>query len=238
MPSTKEGELCPPGLMSCAGTTDINSGGEMQVRIEGRGWNGRGGRERAAPLAALALLTATLLPVALPSPVRADSPTPGGFVESTTSPEQRARVVPTLPARGPFTFPAPYNTTGVRVTNASDCGGRDCVRYVGYSYWRNTNNHVGSDTMLIFLGLAREAGGSGPTLYTYDKTTDQVTMAGPLFDSTHPLSWATGEGWYWSARQAAKLYVNQGAKLQRYDVYAKTFETVFDASVEFGGDKI
>ena len=91
--------------------------------------------------------------------------------------------MPPLPARGPFTFPAPYNTIGVRLTNAGDCGGADCVNYVGYSYWRNTNNHVGSDTMLIFLTLDRARGGGGPTLFSYDKTTDQVTVVGPLFDA-------------------------------------------------------
>ena len=57
--------------------------------------------------------------------------------------------------------PSPYGTTGIRLTNGSDCGGSDCVNYVGYSYWRNINNHAGSDTMLIFLGLNRNRGG-GP----------------------------------------------------------------------------
>ena len=53
-----------------------------------------------------------------------------------------------LPAKGKFTFPAPYNTQAVRLTNAADCGGADCVSAIGYSYWRNINNHVGKDTML------------------------------------------------------------------------------------------
>src|SRR5262245_53064920 len=171
-------------------------------------------------------------------PARAQvSPAPGGFVEPATSTETRTRVVPPLPARGPFTFPAPYNSTGVRLTNASDCGGADCVRYVGYSYWRNINNHVGSNAMLIFLSLDRRLGGGGPTLYRYDKTTDQVTVVGPLFDASHPLSWASGEGWYWSGTQPTKLYVNQGAKLLRYDALARSLETVFDASTQFGTDK-
>ena len=34
---------------------------------------------------------------------------------------------------GSFTFPSPYNTTGIRLTTADDCGGQDCVRPVGYS---------------------------------------------------------------------------------------------------------
>ena len=63
-----------------------------------------------------------------------------------------------LPSRGTFTFPSPYRTTGVRLSNASDCGGADCVLPVGYSYWSNINNHAGSDTMLIFLGLESPEG--------------------------------------------------------------------------------
>jgi hypothetical protein len=101
-----------------------------------------------------------------------------------TSTQVRAAVMPTLPARGPFTFPAPYGTTGVRITNVSDCaGGTDCLDYVGYSYWRNMNYHVGSDSILIFLTLDRNRGGGGPTLFSYNKLTDQVTKVGPLFDS-------------------------------------------------------
>src|SRR5215831_12907573 len=166
-------------------------------------------RVRQSILAALAL-------IAFSNPAGAQSPAPGGFLETTTSTETRARVTPALPARGPFTFPAPYHTLGVRITNASDCGGKDCVDYVGYSYWRNTNNHVGSNTMLIFITLDRARGGAGPTLYSYDKTTDQITLVGPLFDAADVLSWATGEGWYWSPTQAAKLYVTSGAVLYRY----------------------
>ena len=99
---------------------------------------------------------------------------PGGFVESATSNGLRPRlsageIQAFLPSRGRFTFPSPYGTTGIRLTNAGDCGGSDCVSYVGYSYWRNINNHVGSDTMLIFLGLK----GPGPTLFSYNKNTGE-----------------------------------------------------------------
>jgi hypothetical protein len=147
--------------------------------------------------------------------------------------------MPDLPSRGKFTFPAPYNTVGVRLTNAADCGGQDhdCVNYVGYSYWRNSNNHVGSSTMLIFLTLDRARGGSGPTLFRYNKQTDQVTVVGPLFDPANPLSYATGEGWYWSGTKRNALYINNGPRLYRYDVMAHQFETVFDASVQYGADR-
>ncbi len=88
----------------------------------------------------------------------------------------RAEIEAFLPAngaKGRFTFPTPYNTEGVRLTNAADCAfGQDCLWYVGYSYWRNTNNHVGSPLMLIFLGMDRNRGGVGPTLIAYNKLTD------------------------------------------------------------------
>src|SRR5438552_1124732 len=64
----------------------------------------------------------------------------GGFIDSSTSAGLRpmlsaGQIQTFLPQRGTFTFPEPYATTGVRLTNASDCGGQDCVHSVGYSYW-------------------------------------------------------------------------------------------------------
>src|SRR6266403_1969289 len=55
---------------------------------------------------------------------------PGGFVELATSvdvrpPLTQVQVDALLPSRGLFTFPAPYLTQGVRLTNASDCDGGD-----------------------------------------------------------------------------------------------------------------
>jgi hypothetical protein len=165
----------------------------------------------------------------------ADPPPPGGgFMEKAGSPALRARFtraqidafLPANGARGAFTFPAPYNTKGIRLTNASDCGGNDCLWYVGYSYWRNINNHAGKNEMLILLGMDRNAGGAGPSLIAYNKTTDQVQNRGPLFGPSDPYSYSTGEGWYFSAKQATKLYVYLvgGAKLWRYDVIAKKAE--------------
>src|SRR5438094_8997275 len=60
---------------------------------------------------------------------------PGGFLERATTGQIRPRlsvaeIQALLPARGAFTFPAPYNTTGVRLSNADDCAGGDCVDYV------------------------------------------------------------------------------------------------------------
>jgi len=134
-------------------------------------------------------------------------------------------------------FPAPYHTEAVRITDASDCGGTDCVAAVGYSYWRNTNAHDGSNDMWIFLGLNSQRGGSGPTLFKLDKTTDTITKMGPLFAPTSPFVQHTGQGWYFSASRPNSLYVDDGPKMLRYDVVSKDFETVFDVTAQFGGNR-
>jgi len=167
-----------------------------------------------------------------------------GFLTTSTSPDVRpllsaSQIESFVPARGGFTFPSPYLTQGARITNASDCGGSDCVNYVGYSYWRNMNNHVGSDTILIFLGLDRNHGGGGPTLFGYSKSSRQVTNLGPLFDPSNALSGENGEGWYWSHSRPNTLYVkqNSGSQLLRYDVSTRQLETVFDVASQYGADK-
>jgi hypothetical protein len=169
---------------------------------------------------------------------------PGGFIEKTNSTAVRpllsaSQIQAMLPSRGPFVFPAPYGTEGIRLTNASDCGGADCVSYVGYSYWRNINNNAGSATLLTFVSLLRNRGGAGPSLFRVDKTTGAVTPLGPLFASTDPLSWSTGEGWYFSATAPNMLYVSSGTgtKLQRYDVMAHALTTVFDVGPQYGADR-
>jgi hypothetical protein len=99
------------------------------------------------------------------------------------------------------------------------------------------NNHVGSNQMLIFLGMDRVRGGQGPTLFSYDKTTDQVSSLGALFDSANPLSWATASGWYFSASRPTALYLNDGPRMVRYDVMSKTSEVVYDLTAQFGADR-
>src|SRR5882724_11806918 len=162
---------------------------------------------------------------------------PGGFLESDETSVVRGLISPTLinsfvPQRGLFTFPAPYNTQGIRITNSSDCGGQDCVDMI-YSYWRNMSNSTGSNTVYIFVGLDKNRGGQGPTLFSYDKTTDQLTEVGPLFDASSSYSWYSGEGWYFSYGMPTKIYMQDGSKLLRYDVLAHTFETVFDSTTQY-----
>ena len=167
----------------------------------------------------------------------------GGFLDSATSnglrPMLSAGQIQTfLPQRGTFTFPSPYSTTGVRLTNASDCGGQDCVSSVGYSYWNNTNNHVGSDTMLVFLGLERRKGGGGPTLFSYNKKTGETKNLGPMFSADSPYSWSSGEGWYFSASQPNTIYMNDGPRMLRYDVMSHAMSVVYNVESIRGSGKV
>ena len=143
-----------------------------------------------------------------------------------------------MPQRGVFTFPSPYSTTGIRLTNGSDCGGQDCVLSVGYSYWSNINNHVGSDTMLVFLGLERRRGGGGPTLFSFNKRTGETQNLGALFSPDSPYSWATGEGWYFSASQATTLYMNDGPRMLRYDVLSHAMSEVYNVQTLLGAGRV
>jgi hypothetical protein len=168
---------------------------------------------------------------------------PGGFLESATSTSTRPMLTPAqlaafLPAtRGPFAFPAPYNTTGIRLTTADDCGGSaDCVDYVGYAYWRTMNNSAGSNFLYAFVGLDRNRGGAGPSLFRYDKTTGETVNLGPLFDDD-TFSWDTGEGWYFSATQPTTLYYSSERQLLRLDILTHASTEVFDITSQFGADK-
>ena len=197
---------------------------------------------RIINLFVLSAVFTAILPALGAGMAQAQSQATGGFVDSATGAGMRPRlsageIQAFMPQRGTFTFPAPYGTTGVRLTNAGDCGGGDCVNYVGYSYWRNINNHVGSDTMLIVLGLDRQRGGGGPTLFGYNKNNGQTQNLGPLFSADSPYSWASGEGWYFSASQRNALYMNDGFSLMRYDVVTHAMTKVFDVRDHLGADR-
>ncbi|MEY4642383.1 MAG: hypothetical protein RLZZ227_2377 [Pseudomonadota bacterium] len=167
----------------------------------------------------------------------------GGFLEQplslSTAVEpllSQSEILSFLPQRGKFTFPAPYSTTGIRLTNATDCSGaQDCVDAVGYSYWRNINNHVGQDNLLVLVGLNQTRGGAGLTLMQVNKTTDAVTNLGLVFPAGSSYGGGSGEGWYFSATQATKMFLNSGAKILRHDVISKQTETVFDLSARMPG---
>src|SRR5262245_21940268 len=187
-------------------------------------------------------LVGLALLLAVPVPQASADSAPGGWVEPQGS-ETRLRWSTAMlksfvpPVRGSFVFPAPYNTQAVRITDPGDCGGKDCVWYVGYSYWRNINAHEGSDEMLIFIGLSKDRGGSGPTLFRYNKRTDQISKVGPLLPSNSKFIYYTGEGWYFSASRPTTLYMNDGPKMFRYDVLSRQFETVYDVTSQFGPNR-
>ena len=167
---------------------------------------------------------------------------PGGWIEKQGT-AIRSRWAPSylqsfVPAkRGAFTIPSPYNTRAIRLTEASDCTGGDCLYWVGESYWRNTNNHVGSDEMLIFLSFDPQRGGSGVTLFKYNKVTETIAKVGPLFPAGSRYSTWWAGGWYFSATMPTKLYLTDGPKMLRYDVSTQQFETVFDITARFGTNR-
>jgi Bacterial Ig domain len=188
------------------------------------------------------LLAAGLLTYCRPASQAQGASGSGGFVESATSTAVRPKLTPAqvaalLPAsRGPFTFPAPYHTPAYRLTTPDDCGGTDCVTSVGYSYWATMNNSAGSGLLYAFVTLG---GHGGPTLFSVDKATGAVRKIGPLFSSGDKLSEESGEGWYFSASRQTSLYVyaTVSTTLYRYDVLARTRQTVFDIAQHFGADK-
>jgi hypothetical protein len=62
---------------------------------------------------------------------------PGGFTETqatnTRTKYSEAEIAAIIPgSRGAFTFPEPYETDAIQLTEAADCGGQDCLYYVGY----------------------------------------------------------------------------------------------------------
>ncbi len=187
-------------------------------------------------------MVATLFVLAAANPLRAQT-APAGSSSASATPGfgRRSRAAAAqafLPQRGVFNFPAPYGTQGIRITNASDCGGSDCVDY-GYSYWNKINNHAGSDTMLIVVGLNRSRGGSGPTLFTLNKNTGETRNAGPLFDAEQRVQLCDRRTVVLQRHPSSPtLYLGEnGPRMLRYDVLSRTFETVFDVTSLLGGGK-
>ena len=108
---------------------------------------------------------------------------------------------------------------------------------VGYSYWRNSNAHEGSNDMWIFLSLNSQKGGSGPTLFRLTRPPTALQRSGRSFP--RPASFPAEVVMAGTSAPAGpnQLYINDGPKLLRYDVTTHTFETVFDLTGEFGSDR-
>lgn len=239
-------DILESGVYQAGGDTPYAAGDVFRVAVVGGRvqyfHNGRFLRESASPPeypllldTALGSLSATVRNAAIgvfPPP-----PAGGGFLEKAGSPARRPRLtrseieafLPAGGATGAFRFPAPYNTDAVRLTNAATCiDGQDCVWYVGYSYWRNSNNHVGSADLLMFFGTDRGHGGVGPILLRYGKSTDAVEHLGALFDPESPYSFSTGEGWYFSGTHPTRLYTYLvgSPQLRTYDVLLRQFDAM------------
>jgi hypothetical protein len=122
-----------------------------------------------------------------------------------------------LPARGPFTFPAPYHTLGIRITNDAD----GTILPRTYSYWPNVN--TGRRILRVFLGTDR-----GPQWWEVDTSSHEVSPRGLIFPAGHPLSASTAEGWYWDWMDPDLLYCADDKHLYRYDFGTQELETVVD----------
>lgn len=167
---------------------------------------------------------------------------PGGFLERDDTTVARPNLTPAqisafMPSRGLFTFPAPYDTQGIRVTNASDCNGGDCLDLI-YSYWDNLSNSAGSNTMYVLVGLDKARGGPGPTLFSYNKSTDQITKVGPLFPASSPYSDMSTEGWYFSYTRPHTIYITSGSTLQSFNVLTHAFQTIFNTTTQYPNTRL
>ena len=99
------------------------------------------------------------------------------------------------------------------------------------------NNHVDSNEMLIVLGLIRAHGGTGPTLFSYDKIYRGNNQSRAAVSRGNHLSGYTTSGWYFSATRPTTLYISDGSKMLRYDVLSHASEVVFDVAGQFGADR-
>lgn len=161
-------------------------------------------------------------PPAPPSPEPAQPSGPswraGGFTVPCADTSVRRRfsadeIRGFLPARGAFSFPSPYNTTGVRLTNANDG-----TLQPFYPYWPKVNNHAGQPNIFVVVGRR----GAPGLLFVVDKATLNVSV-----DTLAGLP-GSGEQWYFSLRDPHVLYVTDGPRLMRYDVVTGERDTVWD----------
>src|SRR5207237_7663189 len=66
----------------------------------------------------------------------------------------------------------------------------------------------------------------------------QTSNLGPLFSSDTDLSWATGEGWYFSASQPTTLYLNNGPRMMRFDVMTHAMSEVYNVETLLGAGRV
>lgn len=119
----------------------------------------------------------------------------GGFVEPLASTTPRPRLwrgqMGFIPDRGPFMFPPPYNTRGIRITNATD----GMVRPVGMAYWPQLNNSGSRREMLVLTACDDQL-----TIFAVEKSTGRVEKR-----ETLPFN-MTGESCYFSFTDPDLIY--------------------------------
>jgi hypothetical protein len=193
--------------------------------------------------------TATPTPTQTPTASTAESLPPGGFIENPAGATARgaldtATIDSFMPVTdvGTFTFPAPWNTEGIRLTNSASNYATDSVFPVDYSYWRVSNNHVGSDVMKIMVRLAEADG--GPSIIEYNKVTKTVSAPTPIFDTgvlyRNPTAFPNA---YFSAVDPNKMYWAYEGSLKSIDVSSLPLQSgdvteVFDADRIQSGYKV
>jgi hypothetical protein len=117
---------------------------------------------------------------------------------------------------GPFTFPAPYGTRGIRLTNQGNASAGCDPRL--YSYWSCVNNHRGYGHLFVVVG---RRGGQAPILLRVEKASGSVTTVREL-----PMI-GTGEGCYFSDTYPTRFYFLEHASLRHVDVDSGHIATVF-----------
>lgn len=121
-----------------------------------------------------------------------------------------------LPEIGPFVFNG-YNTRACRLTNQGN------VNYIGYSYWRNINNHVGSDSFKVLLSINEEL-----QVLTVNKNT--LTVESIIGLGIHH----TGEGCFFSAHFPDDIYYTWGSRFIRRNIISGVETTV----IQLNGNEI
>lgn len=175
----------------------------------------------------------------------------GGIID--TYPYQgRARVLPstTIP-KGKFTFPAPWNTTGYRITDATDrntYGDGDESLWIGYSMWPRINNHASLPYLLIYVPLTRwsnpGANPDGHRIYYLHKSTGETGLFGTgatagLSNRTDGYPFIMGGGGaanyhgeinFWHPTEPFSLVAQNGDTLEKWDVRTQTRTEIIDLS--------
>lgn len=122
--------------------------------------------------------------------------------------------------RGPFAFGAPYNTRAIRITDVRD----GLVYPCGYGYWSRINNHRGLDHLYVLVGLRDH----GPSIFTVDKSTHEVSGSRSLFAEDSALWWDEADQWYFSATEPTAIYACSGRKFLKIDAMTSAVSVVFE----------